>query len=79
MDELIKISKNENGIVTVSSKQVAENFGKEHTKVIRAIEDILMGIDKIGDTLFIESKYQNEQNKQWYKYYECWIKHGLII
>ena len=31
MDELIKISKNENGIVTVSSKQVAENFGKEHT------------------------------------------------
>jgi len=69
MDELIQINTSENGIPVVSSRQIAENFRKEHSKVIRTIEDLIVGIDKIGYTLFIESKYQNEQNRQWYKEY----------
>ena len=69
MDELIKISKDENGRVVVSSKQIANNFGKEHKDVINSIEKLIIGIGKSSDTLFCETKYQNEQNKQWYKEY----------
>lgn len=37
MDELIKISKNENGDLTVSSRQVAEDFGKDHNSILKTI------------------------------------------
>lgn len=69
MDQLINIQ-NQAGILTVSSREIAKNFDKDHTKVIRAIEDLLGGIAKNGDTLFIPTEYQHEQNKQWYKEYQ---------
>ena len=68
MNQLINIQ-NQQGKLTVSSRGVAENFEKEHTKVIRAIEDLIGGIAKNVDTLFIETEYQHEQNKQVYKEY----------
>lgn len=70
---LVKVNEvNKEEILTVSSREVAEDFGKEHSKVTRDIENLIEGIAKSGDTysqLFIETKYQNEQNKQWYKEY----------
>lgn len=65
MNELVQINKN--GAV-VSSRQVAEHFGKEHGKVIRSIKEI-MGIAKNGDTLFYGTKWVNEQNGQAYPEY----------
>lgn len=70
MPNLIHIN-NQDGILTVSSRQVAEDFEKEHFNVVRDIENLIGGIINFEDTLklFIETKYQHEQNKQWYKEY----------
>ena len=53
----------ENNQVVVSSRQIAKDFGKEHSKVIRSIEEI-RGVAKIGDTkeMFYESTYIHPQN-----------------
>ena len=66
MENKIKITTS-NGELVVSSRQVAENFGKEHSKVIRSIE----GIANFGDTqgMFHKASYVNEQNGQEYKEY----------
>ena len=61
----------ENGQVVVSSRYVAERFGKNHKEVLRAIENhisTLGGAQNCAD-LFIENQYQHPQNKQWYKEY----------
>ncbi len=71
MNNVIKIQ-NQEGQLVVTSRQVSEDFEKEHPKVTRDIENLIEGIAKNGDThehLFIETKYQQEQNKQWYKEY----------
>lgn len=63
---------NQNGQLVVSSRQIAEDFEKEHSNVIRDIENLIRGVLKNDDTyssLFIGSEYQNEQNKQIYKEY----------
>ncbi len=89
----IKIN-NSNGVLTVSSLQVAEDFGKQHKNVVRDIENIIStilsetsGDENKGGVLnfehtpekglklrvsdyFIETSYQQPQNKQWYKCYE---------
>lgn len=60
------------GELVVSSRQVAEDFEKEHSKVIRTIEHLFQGIAKSGDTpskYFIMDSYENEQNKQKYIQY----------
>lgn len=60
------------GELVVTSRQIAEDFEKEHFNVVRDIENLIKGIIKNEDTpekMFIESEYQNEQNKQWYKEY----------
>ena len=61
---------NNNGELVVSSRQVAENFGKEHNKVIRTIEEI-RGVAKIGDTreMFHKTTYEHPQNHQMYTEY----------
>ena len=58
-------------IPVVTSRQVAENFEKNHKEVIRAIENHIntLGGAQNCASLFIESKYQHVQNKQWYKEY----------
>lgn len=71
MNNLINIL-NKDGQLVVTSRQIAEDFDKDHPKVTRDIENLIEGIAKNGGTynhLFIESSYQNEQNKQWYKEY----------
>ena len=68
----VVVTRNSNGELVVTSRQVAEEFEKEHSKVIRTIENLFQGIAKSGDTpskYFIMDSYENEQNKQKYIQY----------
>ena len=56
--------------LTTTSRIVAEVFGKEHSDVIKSIENLKEGIGKSSDTYFILLNKMNEQNKQYYKEYE---------
>lgn len=58
------------GKPVVSSREIATNFEKQHKHVLESIENLKAKIlvEKSTD-LFIESKYQHPQNKQWYKEY----------
>ena len=67
MNEII--INNDNGTLTVSSLQVAEDFEKEHRNVVQAIEELKKGVAEKSADLFIESSYQHPQNKQTYKCY----------
>ena len=71
MHKEVVITRNNNGELVVTSRQVAEDFGKNHKEVIRAIENHIntLGGAQNCASLFIESKYQHFQNKQWYKEY----------
>lgn len=64
MEGLVKVENNE---VVVSSRQVAENFGKRHDNVMQAIEGVL----KIKDTqkMFYMVSYIHPQNGQLYSEY----------
>ncbi len=64
------IIKNNEGILTVSSLQVAKDFEKNHRHVTEAISTLIEGCAEKSADLFIEGSYQHPQNKQWYKYYE---------
>lgn len=68
MNELVYLKKNE---AMTTSLQVAEVFEKQHTKVIRAIENIIKGLPQNGDTpkLFSKSYYTHPQNNQKYPIY----------
>lgn len=58
------------GQLVVSSREVANNFEKQHRNVLRDVENIVKeGCSNLSRPLFIESKYQHPQNKQWYKEY----------
>lgn len=61
---------NKDGKLTVSSLQVATDFKKRHTDVCEAIETLIKGCAEKSADLFIETKYQQVQNKQWYKCYD---------
>lgn len=67
---------NKNNILTVSSLEVAKNFGKEHKNVIQAIENIKAENSAVT-TMFIESTYQAGTGKN-YKYYEI-TRDGLSL
>lgn len=57
------------GQPVVSSREVANNFEKKHKHVLECIENLKEGVAEKSADLFIESKYQHPQNKQWYKEY----------
>ena len=60
----------EDGTPVVSSRQVAENFGKSHYHVLRDIADIIEGLPKNGDTpMFYKTEYVHTQNFQKYPEY----------
>ena len=67
MEQKVKYAINlisENGQVVVSSREVAENFGKEHKHVLRDIENLMGGEPKIGlFSMFFKSEYLSVQNK----------------
>lgn len=68
MREIINIQ-HEEGKFLVSSREISTNFEKEHKNIIRAIEVLIDGCAQKSADLFVESKYQHNQNKQWYKEY----------
>lgn len=59
MNELVKIKNNQ---VVVSSRQVAEKFGKEHRNVLAAIREIL-GAENSAAKFFEESKHEYRGQK----------------
>lgn len=66
MNDLVQII---NDQVVVSSRQVAENFGKEHRNVLASVKEI-MGVAGISaDPMFRQTTYIHEQNKQEYPEY----------
>ncbi len=68
MNNLVMVN---NGQVIVSSRQIADNFGKRHNHVLRDIETLIEGMSTTGHTelLFYKSTYINEQNNQEYPEY----------
>ena len=60
----------QNGEPVVSSRQIAESFGKDHNHVLRDIKALEEGMPKIGQTpLFFKTEYTHEQNGQTYPMY----------
>ncbi|MCD3319502.1 Rha family transcriptional regulator [Clostridium botulinum D/C] len=62
---------NEGKIAVVSSRLVAKNFKKRPSEINRKIEDLIKDLEGVQNCtdIFIETKYQHLQNKQWYKEY----------
>ena len=68
MNELINIE-NKDGVLLVSSREVAERFEKRHDHVLRDVEALLDQNPKLGADYFIESSYKAGTGKP-YKQYE---------
>lgn len=67
MDELVFL-KNEDALT--DSLIVAEAFGKDHRKVLRAIDNLVGGLPKNGHTpMFIKTWYKHPQNGERYPKY----------
>lgn len=68
MNSLVLIKNNS---AMCDSLQVAQKFHKRHDKVLRAIDELLKGLPKNGETqkMFILDSYIEEQNKQSYRMY----------
>lgn len=63
--------------LVVSSREVAENFGKRHSNVIRDLENIVSENSSLS-SLIIESSYKVEGNNKTYKEYLL-TKDGLTL
>lgn len=68
MDKVINIE-NKEGNLVVNSREVAENFEKEHKHVLDSIDVLVKGVAENSADLFIQSEYIHEQNKQPYREY----------
>ena len=53
-----------NGTATVSSKDIAENFGKVHRKIMRDIREVIERTGEFGRANFGLSEYTSLQNKK---------------
>mgnify|MGYP003591393121 CR=1 FL=1 len=65
MNNLVTVKNNQ---VVVSSRQVAENFGKQHRHVLDSIKEIV-GVAEFSADLFRAAIYTHPQNKQRYPEY----------
>lgn len=65
-EQLVTIINNQ---AVVSSRQVAESFGKMHKHVLEAIDEILGSAEISATPLFLKSIYTHPQNKQQYPEY----------
>ncbi|WP_195989626.1 Rha family transcriptional regulator [Clostridium sp. D53t1_180928_C8] len=66
----VVVSKNDKGELVVTSRQVAEDFGKDHRVVVRAIENKAMSLTEQNcsvEKLFIPTTYHHNGNE--YKEY----------
>lgn len=62
---LVKIiEQNKEEVLTVTSRDIADDFEKEHSKVIRSIEELLQEIEpKVAVSYFIETTYKDSMNR----------------
>lgn len=69
MHKDVVITRNNDGELVVTSRQVAEDFGKEHKNIIRDIENLIKEDSSIlSHGLFIESDYINSNNRKFKEY-----------
>ena len=61
MNDLVSVS---NGKVVVTSKQVADAFGKIHRHILRDIRDLISESGEFGESNFGLSSYKSLQNKE---------------
>ena len=65
MHKEVVITRNNDGELVVTSRQVAEDFGKRHSEVLRAIEDkIEINAILRSSKYFIESTYIDKANRK---------------
>lgn len=71
LESQLGLKLNEGKVAVVSSRVVAKNFKKRPSEVNRKIEYLINDLEGVQNCtdLFIETKYQHLQNKQWYKEY----------
>lgn len=74
--ELFK--KDENKEISLTSLEIAELTGKEHSHVIRDIETYLEKVVEGGISKFVDT-YQNPQDKQFYRCYHLPKREVLIL
>lgn len=67
MNQLINI-KNQDGKLTVSSREIAENFGKEHKHVLETVRNITAENPTLIENYFIESSYKAGTGKNYREY-----------
>lgn len=67
--ELMELVTLDNGTPVVSSRDVAERFGKRHDHVMRDIDEIVAGLPKIGETTMFHKTTYTASNKQEYPMY----------
>ena len=54
----VGVSENKNGKILASSRDVAEKFGKEHSKVRRSIQALQKDVANFGE-MFTQSYYED--------------------
>lgn len=59
---------NEEGMIVVNSRTVAQKYGKEHKDVMKKIRGFIELIPELGERNFSPSSYLNGQNKQQLEY-----------
>ena len=64
MKDLTSVS---NGQVVVSSRQIAENFEKEHRDVLESIRNLTAEISAVRNMFFVSS-YLNERGREYPEY-----------
>ena len=67
MNELVNITITEEGVATVSSRQVAEDFGKQHKDVLKAICGLQTSAQNCAN-LFFESTYPDKYGRKQKEY-----------
>ena len=62
MNELISITTSDNGIPVVSSREVAEHFGKQHKDVLRAVDTLKEDVRNFAQ-MFFETEIPDSYNR----------------
>lgn len=63
----VVVSKNDKGELVVTSRQVAEDFGKQHQHVTQAIEN-LISENSLLKSMMMESEYTTERGRKYKEY-----------
>lgn len=64
----VGVSENKNGKILASSRDVAEKFGKEHSKVRRSIQALQKDVANFGE-MFVQSYYEDAYGRKQEEYF----------